>query len=88
MRLNDVNAALLQVEREAAHLHQRVAIIKTGQAIFGYVCQPHLLHFIEQRPRLIHAGEMNLVLIALFEQPRELHGLALRAALMKAANQL
>ena len=49
--------------------------ITAAQPIFGNVIEACLLDFIEQRARLIHAGEMDSILIARFEQPRELHGL-------------
>ena len=84
--LNDANAALLQMQREAAHLNQRLPVIKTVEAVFGNFGQAHALGFTEQRARFIEAGKVHVVLTAGFEQSRDLQGLALRAALMKTAD--
>ena len=85
--LHDLDAAFAHVAREATELRGHAPVVETRQREARDV-EAERLGLDAQRPAGVEAGEVNVVAPALGKQTRDLHGLPLAAALVKAADEL
>jgi len=87
MGVQDVNLVLAQLSGKAAKLNDEVAIMEARERIG---CNPDRQagNLIAQDAGWVQAGDTHLITAPFMEQAGELDGLKLRAALMKAADEL
>ena len=87
MSVQNVNVVLAQLSRKAAKLNDEIAIMEARERI-GRDFDLQAVDLLTQDAGWIQAGDVHLVVSSFLEQAGKLDGLKLRAALMKAADEL
>ena len=87
MGMNDLNLLLAQFGGKAPELNDEIAIVKACERI-GCDLNGQEVDLVTEDASRVQAGHLDVIVAAFQEQPGELDGLRLRAALMKAADEL
>ena len=87
MGVDDVNVALAQSSGKAVELNDEIAIVEAGERIRRDL-DLQTVDLGTQDTSWIKTRDLYIVIAAFMEQAGELDGLKLRAALMKAADEL
>ncbi len=87
MGVHDVNVMFAQLSGKAPELNDKIAIMEAREGI-GCNLDLQEVDLITKDASWVQAGDVHIVVAAFMEQAGELDGLKLRAALMKAADEL
>ena len=88
VRVDDIYLVLAQVSSEASKLGERVAVVKAVQGVGRNLFEAQARHLFAQHALAVQTRDVHVVTSALAEQAHDLHGLALRAALVEAVYQM